>query len=272
MQVLECLSQRVRQAIIQMIRERRRSAPFRFAAAACEKYLRAWYNENFWEFDRNGEAFVMAQIARRFGGEPINIWDVGANHGQWADKAHDYMPRATIHCFEIVPAVSAAIPPAPWRHVHNAGLSSSEGVIDVHWSTIDDTGSSIAPRSELETLSKDVEVVSAPVLRGDSLVQTLGAPQFLKIDVEGHEAAVLQGCAELLRSASAPLVVQFEYGSTFIPSGGTLREIYALLDGYEIGRVYPNHVDFQPYSYAHDHFRMGNMIAVRDAELRRLLA
>jgi len=262
----------MKQAAMQFIREHRRAAPFRLAAKVCDKFLRAWYNENFWEFDKNGEAFAMAQIAKRFHGEAINVWDVGANHGQWADKTHEYLPDSTIHCFEIVPAVSAAIPPAPWRYVHNAGLSDAAGEIEVHWSTVDDTGSSIAPRSELTPLSQGVKVVKAPVLRGDDLVEKLGAPVFLKIDTEGHEASVLRGCAQLLASPRAPLVIQFEYGSTFIPSGGTLREIYRLLEGYKIGRLYPNHVDFQPYGYAHEHFRMGNMIAVRDAKLESLLS
>jgi len=51
-------------------------------------------------------------------------------------------------------------------------------------------------------------------------------------------------------------------------------EVYRLLAplGYEIGRLFPNHVDFLDYSYDGDHFRMGNYVVVRDERLGGLLA
>jgi hypothetical protein len=43
-----------------------------------------------------------------------------------------------------------------------------------------------------------------------------------------------------------------------------LREAYQLLEpfGYTIGRLYPDGVDFKPYEYQDDHFRMGNYVAI----------
>ena len=104
------------------------------------------------------------------------------------------------------------------------------------------------------------------------MVETLPPPHVLKIDVEGHETAVLRGMQRLLSGDYAPLIIQIEYGDTYLPSGSTLKDVYSLLPGYSIGRLFPNHVDFRPYSYADDHFRMGNIIATRDARLKSLLA
>ena len=63
-------------------------------------------------------------------------------------------------------------------------------------------------------------------------------------------------------------------GSTYLPSGSTLKQVYDLLTpmGYAIGRIYPNHVDFRDYVYTDDNFRMGNFVATRSKELRQRLS
>ena len=68
-------------------------------------------------------------------------------------------------------------------------------------------------------------------------------------------------------------MIQFEYGDTWLPAASTLEAAHAFLTscGYKVGRLYPNHVAFKTYSYADDHFRMGNIIAVKDDGLVKLL-
>jgi hypothetical protein len=104
------------------------------------------------------------------------------------------------------------------------------------------------------------------------MAKDIGAPDLLKIDVEGHEASVLRGCQAILRSEAAPIMIQLEYGLTYLAVGTTLLQIHDLLPGYSIGRLFPNHVEFRPYDLFDDHFRMGNLIAVRDEALKSLLA
>lgn len=257
----------------QGIRRWRRRPPFRMLAAACEEYLNAWYNEEYFDFEKNGEAFALARFAQWAAGRPVTVWDVGGHHGEWSEAAHRHLPSARVHSFEIIPDVAAQIPPAPWRTVHAVGLSSEPGAADVHWSAVDDTCNSISPRTETPYFAAaPARVVRCAVTTGDEVAGTIDPPDLLKIDTEGHEASVLRGCRELLASARAPAMIQFEYGTTYIPSGATLREIYKLLDGYEVGRLYPNHVEFKPYDYRDEHFRLGNMVAVKPDALRELLA
>jgi hypothetical protein len=68
--------------------------------------------------------------------------------------------------------------------------------------------------------------------------------------------------------------MQIEYGDTYIPSGSTLKALYELVEphGYSIGRLYPNYVDFKSYEYRDDNFRMGNLIAVKDRDLKTMLS
>src|SRR5690606_28408736 len=98
-------------------------------------------------------------------------------------------------------------------------------------------------------------------------------PSLLKIDVEGNESAVLEGGRKLLMGDSAPDLIQFEYGDTWIPFSTLLSDTHAFLwsCGYSIGRLYPEHVEFRDYILEDEHFRMGNYICVKDPSLELLL-
>lgn len=256
-----------------IIAKNHRTSLFRLIAAGSEKYLSAWYNENRWGFETNGEAFVLSRLNHWAQGRRVAIWDVGAHNGEWSEAAHKMVPSAAIHSFEIIPEIASTLTDSAWRTAHAFGLSNAEGTVDVHWNKAHNTESSINPRSERLTFQESpVNVIQCKVEPGDKKVGDLGFPDFLKVDTEGHEAYVLRGFSETLKSRNAPSLIQFEYGETYVPSGSTLREIYSLLPNYSIGRLYPDYVDFKPYSYSDEHLRMGNMIATRDLALRNLLA
>ena len=257
----------------ELIAKNRRLVPLRLIAQCSEMYLRAWYNEARWDFENNGEAFVLSCFNQWTQGRKVAVWDVGAHYGEWSEAAHKMVPSAAVHSFEIIPDIALRLTNTDWRTAHAFGLSDTEGVVDVVWNKGNDTESSINPRSDFPTFhGVPTDVVRSKVRAGDHLVEELDAPDFLKIDVEGHEAYVLRGFRKTLQGESAPRLIQFEYGATYVPSGSTLREIYALLPNYSIGRLYPGYVDFKRYSYSDEHLRMGNMIATRDQTLRDLLA
>lgn len=257
----------------EIIVKNRRSIPLRLIAKYSEMYLRSWYNEARWDFETNGEAFVLSRFNQWAQGRKVTIWDVGAHYGEWSEAAHKLASSATVHSFEIIRETALRLPDTDWRSTHAFGLSDVEGVVDVHWNKGNDTESSINPRSEFPSFQGvPIAVVQSQVRTGDQLVSELGPPDFVKIDVEGHEAYVLRGFRETLHGENAPQLIQFEYGATYVPTGSTLREIYALLPNYSIGRLYPDYVDFKPYSYSDEHLRMGNMIATKDQELQNLLA
>lgn len=263
----------IKDKLQEIIAKHRRSVPLRLVAKCSEKYLRAWYNEARWDFKSNGEAFVLSRFNQWARGREVVIWDVGAHYGEWSEAAHKLVPSAAVHSFEIIREMALRLTDTDWRSTHPFGLSDVEGVVDVHWNKGHDTENSINPRSELTSFQGvPIAVIPCQVKTGDQVVDKLGSPDFVKIDVEGHEAYVLRGFRETLRDESAPRLIQFEYGGTYVPSGSTLREIYTLLPNYSIGRLYPNYVDFKRYNYSDEHLRMGNMIATRDQALQNLLA
>ncbi len=261
----------------QYIRNHHRSASMRFLANIAQKFLRAYFNEGFYEFDVNGERFLIETFSSWWGPRPSIVWDVGANDGQWATVAHHALPAASIHSFEIVPPIAdkfeAELSDADWSFLHRLGLSDSEGDTTVTWNRNCDTTSAIniretgVPGGDHVSIICTVSTIDAQIGRG------LPAPDLLKIDTEGHEQAVLEGGVTLLSSDDAPALIQFEYGETWLPSRANLASTQRLLEscGYAVGRLYPDHVEFKPYAYRDDHFRMGNMVAARSPELIRAL-
>jgi len=68
---------------------------------------------------------------------------------------------------------------------------------------------------------------------------------FLKIDAEGAEAAVIRGAQRLISNQNIGHI-QFEYGGCFQDAGATLKEIFLYLveNGYEIGRIVKGDIQF----------------------------
>lgn len=262
------------------IRNGRRLGPAKAAAHWAERYLNAWYNTGFFDFERNGEAFLLREVGAFCERERVEIWDVGAHTGEYADCAHLTLPSAQITSFEIVPSVAEKLRrrgfEAHWFTLRTVGLSDHPGEVEVTCNPEPGTTSAINPRMGGVWFDPGTaRTINCPVTTIDALVaEGVRPPMFLKIDVEGHEAAVLAGAKALLASDAAPLAIQFEYGDTWIPAGRTLHSVQASLEaaGYAVGRLYPDHVEFKPYAFSDEKFRMGNMVAVRSEDLRLRLA
>jgi FkbM family methyltransferase len=267
----------MRREVVQWVRENRRMTPLRWAGTLAEKYLHAYYNENFWDFEKNGEMFAVTSFRKWLGDREALIWDVGANAGQWAIEAQHVLPDVELHSFEIVPRIYnelvARTSHLPNVHAHDFGLSDRAGEVTVHFNPELDVTSSIVPRLG-HSLFHNTVPTPGQVCTADEVAKKIGVPTLLKIDTEGHELCVLTGAQKMLASQDGPVMLQIEYAETYIPVGATMKAVYELVEphGYSIGRLHPNHVDFKPYSYDLDTFRSGNLIASKDPDLTRLLS
>jgi FkbM family methyltransferase len=237
----------------------------RFAVAA-ECFLRGYWNEVTEEQMENGEEALLRKIGETENAKPLTVFDVGANHGQWAQKCLAHCHLADIHCFELVPntfrKLEKAMKGSRVEALNAFGLSDSEAQIEVTHFPDSDSGSSIEPLPWGLQSSK----VICKTMKGDDYAMQNGITRIdlLKIDTEGHELRVLHGLEEML-SGGKTQIIQFEYGKTWLPPRCQLRDAYALLSpkGFVIGRLFPSGVAFADYSMFRDeHFRMGNYIAV----------
>jgi FkbM family methyltransferase len=246
------------------VASRRESLPFRLAATVCKKYLSAYHNLNY-DALTNGEAFVLEQLATDPAGVKL-VLDVGANEGDWALLAHDLMPGATIHCFEIESNTYSLLRDhtSSVRAIKTnaCGLSDSEGEVTLKSYPGANTLTSLFDYPhELEHQTKSARVTTGDLYASANGFDTI---DFVKIDVEGAEFLVLKGMSDLIAGRRIG-AIQFEYGFANILSQSLLHDMHKFLTdaGYLVGKIYPRYVEFRPYQLADEDFRGPNYLALR---------
>jgi FkbM family methyltransferase len=242
----------------------RRSPEIQARASECVKFLECYENAFDYDFNSNGERFILEAMAKQ---QFCCIFDVGAHVGSWALMAHQSFPSATIHCFEIMKPIYETLKERtkgiPNIIVNDLGLSDRAGEMTLkYYPTASDLTSQIDyPHPCAYTLA------TGSAIRGDSYIQEHGITHvdFMKMDVEGAEDRVLRGLEKAIRCRTID-VIQFEYGRVNILTKFLLYDFYALFraNGYWVGKIYPNYVEFREYSFAHEDFLGPNYLAVRE--------
>lgn len=195
----------------------------------------------------SGEEALLTQLASRWSGRTeITLFDVGAHVGDYALAARGaFGQKATIHCFEPNPSLFGTLAP---RVSDDAGISCHELAVgkDTGSATLflDAVGSSRGSliRDTFNVTEKSVGAsheVAVTTLDEFARENDIARIDLIKLDVEGHELAVLQGAARLLAD-DAIEVVQFEFGERNLASRTFLRDFWDLFGPrYEISRVTP---------------------------------
>lgn len=133
--------------------------------------------------------------------------DVGANRALYTVILRGL--TQDVHAFEPVPKLAARIRTAfPEVTVHELALSNQRGTTELRLPGDNTSWATIEPGNQLEKARsriRGIEVRTAPL---DDL--ELGPVGFMKIDVEGHELAVLEGARKLLQRDRPVLLVELE--------------------------------------------------------------
>lgn len=179
--------------------------------------------------------------ARFFGSRRLEtILDVGANVGQTARHLRRYFPQAQLHCFEPVPATCAVLEAAvghlPGIHTHAIAIGEHDGALTMRVEAFSERSAVVASGES------DGESCRVPARSLDSFAaeRNLDRIDLLKIDVEGHELAVLAGAGRLLRERRVRLVF-VEVGFDRADSGHTaFAEVEASLSphGFAFSGLY----------------------------------
>jgi FkbM family methyltransferase len=191
----------------------------------------------------SGEEGALRYVeSRLLADQKVTIFDVGANVGQYAEAALDrWGERVALWCFEPSPPtfrlLSERLRGQPQVTLENLGLSREDGTLTLH--TLGE-GSKIASvyarRTGQWNLDKSEEI-QVRTLDSYCAANRIDSIDCLKIDVEGHELAVLQGAKSML-AAGAIRFVQFEFSSACIDARVFLRDYWELLSkDYAIFRV-----------------------------------
>ena len=239
-------------------------------AAAVDSLDRAFQNDSA-DSGRNGEVWLLDQLVVI---RPTVVFDVGANVGAWSAEALRRFDRATVHAFEPIPSTFERLAKhgdAGQRLVTNQlALSGTDGPELTMWEGSHSTVASAVRRSATE--SSEVTVSS---VRGDTYCALAGVDRIdvLKVDVEGHDLAVLRGFSGMLEERRID-VVQFEFTLFAVFARVWLSDFHELLGefGYSVGKLYPSWIDWSSYEASDErHFRCNFVAAASGTAAARAI-
>jgi FkbM family methyltransferase len=140
-------------------------------------------------------------------------FDIGAHFGLWTAAMRPHCSQ--VHAFEAMPRLASVLRVGYRRDrrvcVHEVALSNRVGTATMRIPVASLGRSTIEPGNQMQRLkdaSQPIQEISVPVRPLDAI--DLPDPGFIKIDVEGHELAVLQGGAALLARARPALIIEME--------------------------------------------------------------
>ena len=212
----------------------------------------------------NGEYRVIDVLSERL----RVVADVGANRGDWTAYVLQRCPEAQVYCFELAEPTRRVLRSRfghqPNVKIADYGLSDQACEVVAKYYASNDKLTSVYdfphPRS--------AAALSERMQRGDEAMATFGVDSidFLKVDAEGADLAVLRGFERMLDRAAIS-VIQFEYGFACVLARAFLLDFYELLGarGYRLGRVQSTGVDFQPYRFESENFFGPNFLAVHES-------
>lgn len=219
----------------------------------------------------NGEEVIQEVVLAR-ANQPLVVFDVGAFRGWWTERllriARPAHRALEIYLFEpskrnhaILLERMSTFPQNASLHPVQLGLSDRFG--DGNFFVAGTGGTNSLVKHHILTpdvTTEKIQLTSVDLFCREHSIDTLS---LLKIDTEGHDLRVLEGCKRML-SDHRIQVAQFEYNQLWIPARCFLKDAFDLLQGhgYCVGKVTPRGVEFYTsWHWELETFRLANFLA-----------
>lgn len=171
-------------------------------------------------------------LLKEFGFEPQNIWDVGANRGDWTRAAVQYFPKADYTLIEpqdnLKESIAGEIRAGHRIRWINAGASNEPGVLPLYISSKDQSSSFL----DYQRIKDDsVRKIEVPIRTLNEIRSSLGlpVPEMLKIDAEGFDLRVLEGASDFLGRTE---IILAEAAVAQLDLENSARNLLNAMDGY----------------------------------------
>ena len=227
-------------------------------------------------FETNGERRFLQDLFRYLnesGRAKLVLLDVGANVGAYTrlllEEAAPLEGKIEVHAFEPAQqsfaSLSRELAADPRVVLNRKAASNVNGTAQIF---------SDAGQSPLASLHRRDLSAQGIDLGGTETVETIRLEDYLssrgiehvdfvKLDVEGHERAAIEGLGRCL-SVERIDFVQFEYGGTYLDAHASLRQVYGLFEaaGFVVAKVMRRGLEVRGYNPSMDNFQYANYVAI----------
>jgi FkbM family methyltransferase len=225
--------------------------------------------------DQNGERWLLRQVlaahARTGDSRPFILFDVGANLGAYAllavREARRLGCRIEVHAFEPSPVAADRLRGLVGHEasikIVRVALSDRTGEAPLHAGGTGSGHASLVLRDSPDSPVAPAVAVQLQRLDDYLYKHGVGRIDFLKIDVEGSEMAVLQGLGERLNPRWIG-AIQLEYGGATRDAGVTLRALERVIvaNGFLFAKLFPRALEARAYREWMDNYSYANYVAV----------
>ncbi len=224
----------------------------------------------------DGESYLLVKVLPYLlaNTEPL-IFDVGANIGDYTRIILRQFPKASVYAFEPAPGnFSVLLQNVPDEQIRciPMGLGDRQEMMNIY-DYAGETGSQHASlyRAVFSDFHKAQAISENPVtittLDDFCNAQQMMHLDFLKIDTEGNELAVLRGGTRLIATGGLP-IIQFEFNEMNVASRCFLKDFYEILQGYDFYRLTNfGLLRLKGYHPRNEIFRFQNILALRTADV-----
>lgn len=192
---------------------------------------------------KNGELLALNYIKNKTDGY-LEVFDVGANNGDYSYLLREIFPNAKIHAFEPLKKVFdklLIISDKAQINAHNFGFSNENKSQTIYFNS-NSLLSSLHDRDlrHVNMAFSQSEIVQLKTIDSFCAENNIKKIDFLKLDIEGHELRALNGAKNLIDNGNIRFI-QFEFGGCDIDAKVYFRDFYYFFkDKYHIYRIHPN--------------------------------
>jgi FkbM family methyltransferase len=199
---------------------------------------------NFENINMSGEKWMIDILLKKYGFQNSFIYfDVGANVGKFAKEVLNAYPQAQGYLFEPNPSSYQKLQSnheLSSAKKFNYGCGERNEVLKFYDRSDIDGSSHASLYSEVISSihKKSLVEIQVEIIALDSFCKNMQISNidFLKIDTEGHELAVLKGAGDLI-SNNLIKIIQFEFNEMNVISRTFMRDFTSLLSNYQLHRL-----------------------------------
>lgn len=224
------------------------------------------------DYLHNGESVVLQKLRGMISTPSPVLFDVGANKGEFTRRIIETWGEAgfTLYAFEpsarTFEILKKNVSATGAIHLVNMGLGEKKARVELFY---DKEGSGLASvyprdlsfRSIDFSIHETINLTSVDIFCGENNISSI---DFLKLDVEGHELAVLRGAQRMFEEGRIG-IVQFEFGGCNIDSRTFFKDYFNFFArDFKLYRILSNgFAEIDRYSENLEVFQSANYLAIR---------